>query len=274
MRIHHTILLTLLGLTTAAHAQTAEELVAKNLAAKGGIEKIRAITNERMVGRMLLGGFGVTADIQTDSKAPDLTRQTFTIQGMSQIVAYDGKIGWQISPFQGRKDPEMVGDDDLRDLVDTADFYGPLVDYKEKGNTIAYVGHDTIDGDDVYKLRVTIKNGDVFNYYLDPDSMLEVRVEHLEYVNGAVHDSFSDLGSYKLVNGVYFPFSVESGSPRNPENRAKVTFTSITANVEMPDDEFKMPAAPAVPSPQKHAEPPAKNEEKKPPTTDSKPPAK
>lgn len=265
MRMYCTALLALLGWAMAGNAQTAEELVAKNIAAKGGIDKIRALTSERMVGHLLIGGMGITADYQTDAKAPDLLRQTFSLQGMSQIIGYDGKVGWQISPFQGRKDPEMVGDDDLRDLQDTADFSGTLVDYEKKGTKIAYVGHDTIDGDDVYKLRVTLKNGDVFNYYLDPDSMLEVRVEKHEYVNGAVHESFSDLGSYKQVNGVYFPFSVESGSLRNPNDRAKITFTSIAANVDLKDDEFKMPAAPAVASPQKHPEPPSKKQQKEPP---------
>ena len=271
MRIYSTAFLVLLGLATAGHAQTAEELVAKNIAAKGGLEKIHAITNERMAGHMLIAGMGVTADYQTDAKAPDLQRTSVSLQGMSQIEAYDGKIGWQISPFQGRKDPEMVGDDDLRDLQDTGDFYGTLVDYEKKGTKIAYLGHDTIDGDDVYKLRATLKNGDFFNYYLDPDSMLEIRVERHEYVNGAVHESFSDLGSYKQVNGVFMPFSVESGSLRHPNDRVKITFTSITANVPMNDDEFKMPAAPAVPSAQKHPEPPSKAQKKEPPSETEKP---
>ena len=80
---------------------------------------------------------------------------------MSLIQAYDGSSGWQINPFEGRRDPELLGEDDLRDLVYQADFYGPLVDYKEKGNKIEYLGKDTVDGDDVYRLKVTLKNGEV-----------------------------------------------------------------------------------------------------------------
>jgi hypothetical protein len=111
-----------------------------------------------------------------------------------------------------------------------------------------------VDGDDVYKLKVTLKNGDILNYFLDPDSMLEVRVEKIMYIRGAVHESLQDLGSYKQVNGVYFPFSMENGSKNSP-NRAKITITSMQVNVPIADSQFKMPAAPAVASPQKHEEP-------------------
>jgi hypothetical protein len=61
------------------------------------------------------------------------------------------------------------------------------------------------------------------------------------------------------VNGVYFPFSVDSGPKSNPNARARVTFDKIEANVDIADSGFKMPAAPAVASPQKHEEPPAPN---------------
>ena len=66
-----------------------------------------------------------------------------------------------ISPFSGRKDPELLGEDDLRDIVEQADFYGPLVDARDKGNTIEYLGRQTVDGDEVYRLKATLKNGEL-----------------------------------------------------------------------------------------------------------------
>ena len=86
------------------------------------------------------------------------------------MLAYDGKQGWTIQPFSGRKDPQLMGEDDLRDLQLEADIDGPLVDYQAKGNTVEYMGHDTVDGDDALRLKVTLKNGDVLYYDLDPDS--------------------------------------------------------------------------------------------------------
>ncbi|HET9741306.1 MAG TPA: hypothetical protein VFQ00_01030 [Terriglobales bacterium] len=227
----------------AASAQTADELVAKNLEAKGGIDKIKAIKSLKMTGKFQQGSF--TAQVTNLAKAPDDMREMFTIQGMTQIQAYNGSIGWQISPFQGRRTPEMLGEDDLRDISEDADFYGPLVDYKEKGNTIEYLGHDTVDGDDVYRLKVTLKNGDIVYYYLDPDTYIEIRTIRQQFIRGAVRESETDLGSYKLVNGVYFPFSIQSGPKGHPEQMGTVTVEKMEANIEIPDSEFTMPSTPA-----------------------------
>jgi len=223
-------------------AQTADELVAKNIQAKGGLEKIKALKSLRMTASFDAGGF--KAEVGQESKRPNLIRQTFSVQGMTQVEAYDGSSGWQINPFQGRKDPELVGDEELRNLSEDADFDGPLVDAQAKGNKIEYLGHDQVDGDDVYKLKVTLKNGDIFYYSLDPDTYIEIQIEKQRFVRGAVRESVTLLGSYKPVNGVMFPFSIVSGPKNNPEAGGKITVQKIEANVNVDDKEFKMPAAP------------------------------
>ena len=261
-----------LALSICAIGQTADELVAKNIAAKGGLDKIHAIKSLRYSGRFQQGDF--TAEVAEFAKAPDLVRETFTLQGMTQIQAYDGKTGWQISPFQGRKDPEMLGEDDLRDIQEDADFYGPLVDAKEKGNTIEYLGHAQVDGDDAYRLKVTLKNGDIEYFYLDPDTYLEIRIEKQQIIRGSVRESVTNLGSYKQVDGVYYPFSIETGQKRNPNSFSQITVEKMEANVPLEDSLFTMPAAPSTPSPQKHEEPPAtqKNKPAPKPPAGSKPP--
>lgn len=238
MRCIPGVLLGILCCAAVVSAQTADELVAKNTAAKGGLEKIKAIKSLRMTGRLQSGDF--SAGFGREAKAPDRLRVTLTIQNMTQVQAYDGSVGWQISPFSGRKDPELLGEEDLRDLVEDADFYGPLIDAKEKGNTIEYLGTESVDGDDVYRLKVTLKNGDIVYYDLDPDTYLEIRTETQQFIRGSVRESVTELGSYKLVNGVYFPFSIESGPKRNPNTRAKITYDTIEANVDIPDSAFTM----------------------------------
>jgi hypothetical protein len=228
-----------------AFGQTAEELVAKNLQAKGGVDKIKAIKSVRMSGNFDAGGFKAT--VSQYSKRPDMVREMFTVQGMTQVQAYDGSSGWQISPFGGRKDPELLGEDDVRGLSEDADIDGPLVDAQAKGNKIEYLGHDQVDGDDAYKLKVTLKNGDIFYYYLDPDTYIEIQVEKQQFIRGSVRESITMLGSYKPVNGVMYPFFIESGPKNNPDQRGKITVTRIEANVPIEDSEFKMPAAPAAP---------------------------
>src|SRR5438034_728577 len=102
--------------SVAYEPQTADDLVAKNIEAKGGLAKIKAIKSLRMTGRLQQGDF--TAVVGQEARAPDLLRLTFTVQNMTQVQAYDGSVGWQISPFSGRKDPELLGEDDMRDLVE------------------------------------------------------------------------------------------------------------------------------------------------------------
>src|SRR5260370_30584381 len=99
-------------------AQTAEELVAKNLQAKGGIENIKAIRSLRMTGRIQQGSFAI--QVRMDSKAPDRLRREFTIQGMTQIAAYAGAraTGWQVSPFGGRPHQETPGEYHMRRLAE------------------------------------------------------------------------------------------------------------------------------------------------------------
>ena len=228
-------------LSAFSGAQTADELVNKNIQAKGGMDKIKAIHSIRITG-MLNGGGGFTAKQMQENERPNRVRETFSLQGMTAVTAYDGTAGWQIQPFGGKKDPELMGEDDLRDLLLDADFDGPLVDYKEKGNTVEFLGHDVVDGDDALRLKVTLKNGDIIYYYLDPDTFLEIRKEVQEFIRGSVRESVIDLGSYKPVNGVMFPYSIAQGSKANPGAQS-TTVEKIEVNVNIDPADFAVPAS-------------------------------
>jgi hypothetical protein len=236
------VLLAVSWFSVFARTQTAEELVNKNIQAKGGKEKIKAIHSVHMTGK-LKGAGGFTAAVVQDGMRPNLVRETFSLQGMTAIQAYDGSIGWQVQPFGGHKDPELMGEDDLRDLLLDADFDGPLVDFKEKGNAVEYLGHDVVDGDDALRLKVTLKNGDIVYYYLDPDTYLEIRKETQEFIRGSIKENVVDLGSYKPVSGVMYPFSVASGPKNRPNAVQTTTFDKIEANVSLDKAEFAIPAS-------------------------------
>jgi hypothetical protein len=228
-------------LSAFAFGQTAEELVNKNIQAKGGIDKIKAIKSVRMTGKLNIGGGMVAASMQ-ENERPNLIRETFTLQGMTAVTAYDGATGWQIQPFGGHKDPELMGEDDLKDLLLDADFDGPLVDYKEKGNTIEFLGHDVVDGDDALRLKVTLKDGDIVYYYLDPDTFLEIRKEVQEFIRGSVRESVTDMGSYKPVAGVMYPHSISQGTKANPAAQT-TTIEKIEVNVPIDKADFAVPAS-------------------------------
>ncbi|MGA7445576.1 MAG: hypothetical protein WBW83_02010 [Terriglobales bacterium] len=202
---------------------------------------MKAIKTIRMTGKFE-GGGGFTAAVGQENERPNLIRQTFTLQGMTQVLAYDGATGWQIQPFGGKKDPELMGEDDLRDLQLDADIDGPLADYKEKGSTVEYMGHDVVDGDDALRLKVTLKNGDIIYDYLDPDTFIEIRKEIQQFIRGSVRDHVVGLGSYKPVAGVMFPFSISSGSKDHPDAQTS-TVQKMEVNVTIDPADFALPAS-------------------------------
>lgn len=235
------VLLAVCCFSVIARTQTADELISKNIQAKGGIDKIKAIKSVRMAQRFD-GGGGFTAQASQENSRPNLVRETFSLQGMTAVQAYDGATGWQIQPFQGHKDPELLGENDLRDILLDSDFDGPMVDYREKGNTVEYLGHDIVDGDDALRLKVTLKNGDIVYYYLDPDTFLEIRKEIRQTIRGSVRERIVDLGSYKPIAGVMFPFSIAQGSKSNPGSQT-FTVVKLEVNVAIDPANFALPAS-------------------------------
>jgi len=243
--------LTILALPVSA--QTADEIVNKHIQARGGLEKLKAVKTIRYTGKMQMGQ-GMEAPAVLEQKRPNSLRMEFTIQGLTGIQAFDGKTGWMLMPFGGKKDPEPMWDDELKAFTEEADFDGPRVDYKEKGNKVELVGKEPVEGTDAYKLKVTLKNGDVDYMYLDTDSYLQLKQENKRTVRGAERESEVNLGDYKEVEGLMMPFSYEMGAKGMPQKQ-KITIEKVELNPAIEDTRFKMPEV-------KKAEP--KPEEKKP----------
>lgn len=228
-----------------AFAATADELATRNVEAKGGIDKLHALQTLRLTGRMRIQGDTIELGYVTLVKQPGSIRYEASLQGLTQVQAYDGTQAWQINPFQGRKDPEKLSADDAKGLgEDAADFTGTLVDYKSKGYKLDYLGTEDIDGTDAHKLRVTRPNGDITVVYLDPDHFLEIRVVNRRIEHGVPVETVTDFGDYEKVEGVYLPFVQESG-PKGSSERQKVQFEKAEANPGTSGDVFQFPSAPA-----------------------------
>jgi len=99
---------------------------------------------------------------------------------------------------------------------------------------------DQVDGTDVYKLKVTVANGDTHIYYLDTDYCMPIQVDITRMIRGAEVNYTVILGDYKQVNGWYLPFSIETRNQGASEG-GKVTFDKIEANVPVDDARFVRP---------------------------------
>jgi len=228
----------ILGAFTA-RAQTADEIIAKYVKTVGGAEKIAAATTLKRTGKFI-GGGGFEAVVTQENKRPNMVRNEFQIQGMVGINAYDGKNGWKIEPWGGKKDPEELGEDEMKSIIEDSDFDGPLVDYRKKGNKVEYVGLEPVEGTDAIKLKVSVPNGDVYFYYMDTDYYVPIKIETKRLVRGAERETETILGDYKEVNGWYLPFSLEIG-PKGSQSKQKITFETIEANVPLDDSIFRKP---------------------------------
>ena len=234
----------LIGAAAApAVAQTAPDLVAKNLEARGGAAAIAAIKGLIFDGRTIFpGDFEVTYKewrAQDGPRARD--RVTYSLQGLDVIQAYDGSGAWKINPLQGRKDAERMSADEARQLADASTITGPLLQARTDGSTVTYLGLEDFDGTDAYKLKVAQKDGDQFVYWLDPDTFLEIKIEETRRIRGAQQVTETELGDYEKIAGVYFPMSVESWAQGHPNERSRKIIAPGVANPVLDDSLFDEP---------------------------------
>ena len=219
---------------------TVDELVAKNIEAKGGASALRGLGTLRLSGKLLVQEGQIQLTYMQINKRPDEVRTEASLQGMTQIEAYDGKEGWKVSPFFGRKDPERMSADDVKALVEDAEMDGPLVDWQAKGNTVEYLGTEDVDGTPAHKLKVVRKNGDVSFVYLDPDHFLEIRVLTQRIRHGAQEEVETDLGDYEKAGDVFVPTSIEFGRKGDPDKQ-RIIIDKVEANVPVVDTIFHFP---------------------------------
>ncbi|HEY4282127.1 MAG TPA: hypothetical protein VGM62_03615 [Chthoniobacterales bacterium] len=220
---------------------TVDELVAKNMEARGGADAVHALQSLKITGKLLVNQGQMELGFAETRKRPNNIRTDVSLQGMTAVNAFDGNEGWKISPFQGRKDPEKMSADDVKAMTEDSEFDGPLIDWKEKGNKVESLGMEDVDGTQAYKLKVTRKNGDVTLVYLDPDHFLEIRTLTQRVEHGARVEVETDISDYEKVNGVFVPFSLESGRKGDPD-KAKYIIDKVDGNVPIDDAIFHFPA--------------------------------
>lgn len=230
---------------TAAGAQTVDELVAKSIEARGGLAKLQSLQTARFTGKMTMGPMEVPVVMEV--KRPNRMRMEMTIQGLAAVQAYDGKVAWGIPPM-GSRNPQLLPPEMTKEMDEQADVDGPLVDWKKKGHTVELVGKEAVEGTDAYKLKITLKSGDVRYVYLDAESYMEIKSEGKRTVRGTEVEGESTMGDFKEVGGIMFPHAIEGGMKGNPQ-RQKITIDKIEVNVPIDDARFKMPEVKPEPAP-------------------------
>lgn len=223
----------------AQSTPTVGEIVAKNIRARGGMNKLEAIKTIRATYASEEDGKPVR--LVELRKRPDKLRRNIVFEGNKIVFAWDGNSAWQLD--SRGKGPTPAPPDLARELKEEADIDGPLVSYKEKGSTIELVGKEKLNGADVYNLKITLKEGQVRNLYLDGRSFLEVRETGFWEQAGKRVDYVTVYKNYRPVQGVLFPFLIEQKS--GDEENQSTYLRKIELNVPIADSVFDISKATA-----------------------------
>lgn len=234
--------LPLLGalLVGCASPSPVDEIVASNLAARGGKEKIKALRSIRESGTVTETG-GHYARVVRERKRPGMIRLEFTFQGTTSVFANDGQTGWQVAPLQGQFEPQAVApENDAAAGTDQRDIEGPLVDWREKGHTVELVGREPLPGGEAFKLKLTLKDGATRYDYVDVASHQIVRSDVTRLVRGhpvLLENTYSD---FREVGGLTFPYRIETRAEGRPEVLT-ISVDSIELDPELDDARFRLP---------------------------------
>jgi outer membrane lipoprotein-sorting protein len=220
----------LLCIPSATYAQTADEIVAKNIAAKGGEAKLKAVQTLRQTGTIMIQGQAATLTIM--SKRPNLSRQEITIGGQTIAMAYDGTKAWMLNPMIGPDAMELPAEQ-AEMVRDQSDIDGPLMDYKTKGSTVELVGLENLDGKKAFHLRVTRKGLPPQELFIDSTTYLDVKLVSAVPGSGTMETQFGD---YRTVDGLTVPFSVKNAAAGMVVSELKVD--KIEFNVTLPPNAF------------------------------------
>jgi outer membrane lipoprotein-sorting protein len=232
--------------STAAAAQTADEIVEKHLAATGGRAALSKLTSRRALGTLTLTTpvGDLSGPIEVYSKAPNKSR-TFikldlTAVGGGEVVndqRFDGAVGYIVDTFNGNR--EMTGDQ--LEAMKNGFFPSAFLVYKEQGIQMALAGREKIGDAEAYVLTMTPKSGPAFRMLIDAATLMLVRTVmtlNIPQLGGDV-EQVVDFSDFRDVDGIKVPFTTRA---TNPAQAVTARLTSVTHNVDIPDGDFVRPS--------------------------------
>jgi len=225
----------LLGLGSAAFAQTADEIINKHIAAIGGAEAWNKIQSMRQEGELSVQGVDVQVTM-TVAKGKGFRQDiNLAAMGMTGYQIVTPTEGWNYMPFNGQMAPEAMTADELAKSLEDMDPAGPLVDYKAKGNTVEYLGLEDVEGVECHKLKVDSKAGKTTTYFFDPTSFYVVKTILKQEADGQEVEVPTLYANYeKLPEGIVVPKSLTLPF-------GEMTIVKVEVNPALDANAFKKP---------------------------------
>ena len=217
-----------------------DEVVASNLAARGGKARLQALRSIRETGTATASG-GRVARVVREIKRPGQFRLEFSYQGTTSVFAHDGENGWQVAPLQGQFEPQaMPPEAEATAGVDQRDIEGSLVDWRAKGHTVELLGRETLPGGEAFKLKLTLKDGAIRYDYVDVASRQIVRSDVTRIVRGRPLQLENTFSEFRAVGGLVFPHLIETHVKDRPQV-IRIAVEKIELDPNLDDARFRFP---------------------------------
>lgn len=219
----------------AVRAQSVDEIIAKNIKAKGGAELLASTTSVRTTGQGTMQGAAVS--ITSSTKRPYFVRNEMELAGQKRIVGFDGSTLWM--SMAGQPPQALPQGPQTESLKQSSQIDSPLVDYKAKGTKIELGDTETIEGRTLHHLVVTPKGAPTMHYYIDAATNLEAKMV-IDVEDGAqkmkMEMRFAD---FQNVDGRTVPMTMTQIV--NGKQVVELKYSKIEFNVPMDDAFFRMP---------------------------------
>jgi outer membrane lipoprotein-sorting protein len=221
---------------------TAAQIIDKDIAARGGLQAWRAIQTLSFSGKMEAGGKkNAQLPFLMELKRPRKSRVELEFAKDKAIQVYDGTNGWKLRPFLNRKDVERFTPDELKAASMESDLDGPLVDYAAKGTRVELERVEDVEGRAAYKLKLTMKSGQVRHLWVDTQTFLETKIEGTpRRMDGRMRAVEIYYRDYKNVNGLMVPYVLETTVQGVRQSR-KITVETVLVNPKLDDSLFAAP---------------------------------
>lgn len=224
------------------NARLVKVLVARNIDARGGAEPWASVTSMRLSGEMDIGQ-DLVVPYTLEQKRPGKMCLEFEFDDQLSTQCTDGERGWKVAPFMGRDAPELMSEAEFRETADSADLYGLLYDYKERGIDIDLAGRETIGERDTYKLQITLPRGGVRWLYLDAETGLDVKLEAMRTVAGKELRVDTFYYDWQPTDDGLMISRRQETSTEGDKISHFLTVDSVTVNPALEDGRFAPPAS-------------------------------
>jgi hypothetical protein len=173
-------------------------------------------------------------------KRPRSVRLELKFNGATAIQSYDGSTGWKLRPWLGKAEVEPFNAEETKQALQQQELDGLLVDYAAKGSHVELEGVEAVDGRDAYKLKVTLKSGEVRHVWIDGASFLEVQVDGSRRMDGKPKTMLTALQDYRRVDGVMVPHRLSTRIAGSADAQT-IVISHVEINPVLPDAHFARP---------------------------------